>query len=225
MAVREEDVPGAPPPLGGRSPLRPGEGMAPGDDREADRLPRQLRFLLEMDRLKQILRRTSVGGEARRENSAEHSWHLAMMAPVLEEHAAEPVELRRVVRMALIHDVVEIDAGDTFAFDAQAQRGKEARERAAADRIFTLLPEDQAVELRALWEEFEEGRTPEARFANALDRLAGLLQNHRNGGGTWLEHDVDREAILARMEPIRKAMPGLWPWVLQVVDEALAPRR
>lgn len=188
------------------------------------RLARQLDFLMELDALKRVLRMTAVSGGRRRENSAEHSWHLAVMAPVLAEHAEAPVDLLRVVKMALVHDVVEIDAGDTFAFDRAAHRDKETRERAAAERIFGLLPADQATELRALWDEFEARRTPEARFANALDRLAGVLQNHRNGGGTWLEHDVSREAILERQDPIREAVPALWPWILEVVDEALSGR-
>lgn len=190
-----------------------------------DRLSRQLRFVMELDRLKQVLRMTSVAGEARRENSAEHSWHLAAMAPVLEEHAAQRVDLLRVLRMVLVHDVVEIDAGDTFAFDAAAHDDKATRERAAAERIFGLLPSDQGGELRALWDEFEEAATADARFANALDRLSGLLQNHQNGGGTWLEHDISRAAILRRMEPIREATPGLWPWVVEVVEEALESRK
>jgi len=185
-------------------------------------MARQLQFLVEVDRLKSVLRMTAVGGGGRRENSAEHSWHMAVMAPLLAEHAAESVDLLRVMKMVVIHDVVEIDAGDAFAFDPAANHGKEERERAAAERIFGLLPEDQAGELRALWDEFEDRLTPDARFANALDRLSGVLQNHRNGGGTWLEHKVPRDAILLRQDPIREAVPELWPWVLEVVDRALA---
>jgi putative hydrolase of HD superfamily len=128
------------------------------------------------------------------------------------------------MRMLVIHDVVEIDAGDTFAFDPEAHHDKQDREEAAAERIFGLLPDDQGVELRALWDEFEAFETPEARFANALDRLSGILQNHRNGGGTWIEHEVTREAILARQAPIREALPELWPWVVRVVDKALGDR-
>lgn len=185
------------------------------------RLGRQLEFIVELDRLKSVLRMTALGDGSRRENSAEHSWHMAIMAPLLVEHATEAVDLLRAMKMALVHDVVEIDAGDTFAFDVDAHHDKDERERAAAERIFGLLPADQAGELRELWDEFEERRTPEARFANALDRLSGLLQNHLNDGGTWIEHDVSREAILERQDPIRKAMPELWPWVLEVVDRAL----
>jgi len=188
------------------------------------RLARQLEFLLEVDRLKRVLRMTAPGGGGRRENSAEHSWHMAVMAPVLAEHAAQGVDVLRVMKMVVVHDVVEIDAGDAFAFDAAANHGKEERERAAAERIFGLLPEDQASEFRGLWDEFEARVTPDARFANALDRLAGAVQNHLNGGGTWLEHRIPRDAILRRMDPIREAVPALWPWVLEVVDGALAGR-
>ena len=189
------------------------------------RLARQLDFLLEVDRLKQVLRRTEVGDGSRRENSAEHSWHLAVMAPLLAEYAESGVDLLRVVKMVVVHDVVEIDAGDTFAFDLEAHHDKEEREQAAAERIFGLLPADQAEELQALWEEFEAGKSAEARFANALDRLSGVLQNHHTGGGTWIEHEVSRSAILQRQDPIRVALPELWPWVLAVVDRALAGRR
>ena len=203
----------------------PGEGAVAGTPGAGARLSRQLAFLVEVDRLKSVLRMTALGGGARRENSAEHSWHMAVMAPLLAEHAAEAVDLLRVMKMVVIHDVVEIDAGDAFAFDPAANHGKEERERAAADRIFGLLPEDQATELRALWDEFEAHRSPEARFANALDRLAGVLQNHQNGGGTWLEHEIPRDAILRRQDPIREAVPELWPWVLEVVDGALGEGR
>lgn len=199
-----------------------GGGNGPGDPGSGARMARQLQFLVEVDRLKSVLRMTAVGGGGRRENSAEHSWHMAVMAPLLAEHATEAVDLLRVMKMVVIHDVVEIDAGDAFAFDPAANHGKEERERAAAERIFGLLPEDQAGELRALWDEFEDRLTPDARFANALDRLSGVLQNHRNGGGTWLEHKVPRDAILLRQDPIREAVPELWPWVLEVVDRALA---
>ena len=175
----------------------------------------------QTDRLKAVLRMTALGDGSRRENSAEHSWHLAVMAPLLAEHAPAEVDVLRVMRMLVIHDVVEIDAGDTFAFDPDAHHDKEERERAAAERIFGLLPDDQAAEVRTLWDEFEAFETVEARFANALDRLSGILQNHANGGGTWIEHAVSREAILARQDPIREAIPELWPWVVEVVDRAL----
>lgn len=219
MAVRGGDGGEGAPPLGERSADAPGEAMAGRDGRS--RLRSQLAFLMELDRLKSVLRMTALGDGGRRENSAEHSWHLAVMAPLLAEHAAEEVDVLRVVKMALLHDVVEIDAGDTFCFDPEAHADKEERERAAAERIFGLLPGDQAAELRALWDEFEARQTPDARYANALDRLCGILQNHLNDGGTWIEHGVSREAILERQDPIREAIPELWPWVVRVMDEAL----
>lgn len=190
---------------------------------DQERLTRQLRFLAEVDRLKQVLRRTRVIGESRLENSAEHSWHLAVMAGVLAEHAPGELDLRRTLEMLLVHDVVEIDAGDTFAFDRAANRDKEERERQAAERLFGLLPPDQAEWARGLWDEFEAMETLESRFANAMDRLGALLLNVRNGGGTWKEHAISRARILERMEPIREGAPGLWPWVLQAVDEAMGP--
>ncbi len=184
-----------------------------------ERLEHQLRFVAELDRLKAVVRRTSLLDGSRRENSAEHSWHLAMMALALAEHAPEGIDLLRTVSMVLVHDVVEIDAGDVFCYDADASEGKQERERRAAERVFGLLPGAQGEPLRELWEEFEEGRTPEARFATALDRLEPLLQNYHNAGGTWREHGITRAQVLGRMEPIRSAAPALWPFVLRVLDE------
>jgi putative hydrolases of HD superfamily len=184
-----------------------------------DALARQLAFLVEIDRLKGVLRKTKLIDESRHENSAEHSWHLAVAAVVLAEHAPAGADVARVVRMVLVHDVVEIDAGDAFAFDAAANVGKAERETAAAARLFGLLPEPQGAELRSLWEEFERGETPDARYANALDRLQPLLVNHHSGGGSWTRHGVSRAQVLARMAPIEAALPGLWPEVLAVVEE------
>lgn len=174
------------------------------------RLERQFRFLVEADRLKTVLRRTQLTDRSRRENSAEHSWHLALMAMLLHEQAPSGVDLAHVIRMLIVHDLVEIDAGDTFAYDAEASATREARERVAADRIFGLLPDDQAAELRALWDEFEDGRTPEARFAHAIDRLQPLLQNVYGDGGTWRSSGVTQEQVLARMRPIAEASEPLW---------------
>ena len=154
------------------------------------RLAQQLRFVAEADRLKAVLRQTRLMDASRRENSAEHSWHLALMAVVLAEYAPETTDLARVLEMLVLHDVIEIEAGDTFAYDAAANLDKAAREQAAATRTFGLLPQDLNARLRALWEEFEGGATNEARFANALDRLQPLLGNFYSGGGTWLEHGV-----------------------------------
>ena len=187
------------------------------------RLEQQIGFLKEIDKLKSVLRRTSLIDRSRLENSAEHSWHLATTALVLAEHAPEGTDPLHAIRMLLVHDLVEIDAGDTFAFDAQGHLDKAAREDAAADRLFALLPSDLGTELRALWNEFEAGETREAKFAVALDRFSGLLQNWGGAdGGTWRLHQVTREAVLRRMEPIREGVPALWPFITAVVDQASA---
>lgn len=185
------------------------------------RLARQLEFIAEVDKLKRVLRMTSVMDESRRENSAEHSWHLAVMAPLLAEYGPPEMDLLRAMKMVVVHDVVEIDAGDTFAFDDEGKENKEERETRAAERLFGLLPPDQAAELRSLWDEFEARETPEARFANALDRLSGLLQNYHNEGGTWRVHEVPLESIRERMAPIRDGAPEIWPFVRRVLDEAV----
>ncbi len=185
----------------------------------APRLDRQLRFIAELDKLKSVERMISLIGGARRENSAEHSWHLAVMAPLLAEYATANLDLARVLTMLVVHDVVEIDAGDTFAFDAAGAANQHERESRAAARLFGLLPADQADELRGCWDEFEARNTPEARFAVAMDRFQGLLMNRGNGGGTWKTHAISREQVLQRMAPIREGAPALWSVVLEVLDE------
>ena len=187
-----------------------------------DRLARQLEFLVEVDRLKGVVRRTTLCDGSRHENSAEHSWHLALAALVLAEHAEPAVDVLRAVRMLLVHDLVEIDAGDTFAYDAAANVGREAREREAAARIFGLLPAEQGAELRALWEEFELGESADARFAAAVDRMQPLLANDRSGGGSWRAHGVARAQVLRRMAPIERALPAAWPAVLEIVERNCA---
>lgn len=162
---------------------------------DGERLARQIEFILEIDKLKQIIRRSYLINGERRENTAEHSWHLAMLALVLAEHANEPVDLLRVLKMVLVHDIVEIDAGDTFLFDTAGGLDKAVREEKAADRLFGLLPADQASELRLLWEEFEARETAEAHFANAVDRLIPLLLNYQSGGRTWQENGVTSDRI------------------------------
>jgi putative hydrolase of HD superfamily len=188
----------------------------------ASRLAAQLAFIVEIDRLKGVLRQTTLCDGSRRENSAEHSWHLAVMATILAEHAGADVDVARVVRMLLVHDLVEIDAGDTFAYDAGANTGRAARERVAAERLFGLLPAEQAAELRALWEEFEAQASADARFAAALDRLQPLLNNDRAEGGSWRAHGITRGQVVARMRPIELSLPALWPAVLDIVDRNCA---
>jgi len=184
------------------------------------RLEHQLNFIRELDKLKGILRQSLLMDASRRENSAEHSWHLATMAILLTEHANEPVDLIRVVKMLLIHDVVEIDAGDTFAYDTVNVETQHAREMEAADRLFGLLPGEQSKELRELWNEFEDRATPESKYANALDRLQPLMQNFYSGGASWKKHKVTHEQVMKRMEPVKIGMSEVWPTVLKFIDDA-----
>jgi putative hydrolases of HD superfamily len=187
-----------------------------------DRLGRQIAFLIEADKLKTIIRRTSLVDSSRRENSAEHSWHLALAAIVVREYACVELDLLRALQIVTVHDLVEVDAGDTFAYDTAGQTTRAAREVAAADRIFGLLPPDQSSYLRALWEEFEAQETPESRFANAVDRLQPLLQNAGSGGGSWRSQHLTRDQVLRRMGPIESALPRLWPLVLAIIDSFCA---
>lgn len=185
------------------------------------RLARQVAFITEIDKLKKVLRQTILLDRSRRENDAEHSWHLAVMVMLLAEHSNEPVDCQRVLKMVLIHDLVEIDAGDTYAYDAEAHHDKEEREQAAADRIFNLLPPDQASELRALWDEFEERNTPDARFAGAVDRMQPLLHNCLTEGQTWLHHGVKRSQVIERCRPIEDGSKVLWQYMLEQIDRAV----
>jgi putative hydrolase of HD superfamily len=187
-----------------------------------ERFERQLAFIIEADRLKEIQRRSYLISGARVENSAEHSWHLALNALILGEYANTGLDTFRVLRMLLIHDLVEIDAGDTFCYDAAGNATKAAREQAAADRLFGLLPPDQGADLRALWEEFEAGVTPEARFAVAMDRLMPVLHNLRNHGRGWREHVVNAEQVLTRNALIGEGSEKLWAWVKGELDRAFA---
>jgi putative hydrolase of HD superfamily len=173
------------------------------------RLRQQLRFVIEIDRLKGILRRNLLVDGSRRENSAEHSWHQALMAMLLVEYADQAIDGMRVMRMLLVHDVVEIDAGDTFVYDVEGQRDKAARERAAADRIFGLLPADQRDEMLDLWQEFEARDTPESRFAAALDRVQPLLHNLLTGGVSWQHHGVTADRVQGVNEHVLEGSPRL----------------
>ncbi len=186
-----------------------------------DRLARQIDFLLEIDKLKSIYRRSYLLTEERNENSAEHSWHVAILAMVLAEHVDEPVDLPRVVQMLLVHDVVEIDAGDTFVYDQDAAARKAEQERKAADRIFGLLPDDQRAELAALWDEYERGDTPEARFAMAVDRLMPLLHNAHTRGKAWREHGVRSEQVIGVNSRIGAASVQLWDYARALIEDAV----
>ncbi|MBQ9091624.1 MAG: HD domain-containing protein [Anaerotignum sp.] len=165
---------------------------------DRERFEKQLAFILEADKEKNILRQTHLSGHGRRENDAEHAWHMAMMIYLLKEYANEPIDLAKTMMMALIHDIVEIDAGDTYAYDAAGMETQAERERLAAERIFGLLPDDQREELRGLFEEFEAGETPEAKFARTMDNLQPLFLNDSNDGGDWREHQVTRTQIMKR---------------------------
>lgn len=184
-----------------------------------DRLERQMRFVLEIDRLKNVLRQ-NVTTARRPENSCEHSWHIAVMAMLLCEHANENIDLLRVVKMLLVHDVVEIDAGDTYCYDRAAAAGQAQRERAAAERIFGLLPPDQRDEMRRLWEEFEERRTPEARFAAAMDRLQPVLLNYFTQGEAWRRREVTNAQVMARNRTIGEGAARLWEYARALIEDA-----
>jgi putative hydrolase of HD superfamily len=186
------------------------------------RLAGQVAFVAELDRLKSVLRQTWLLDSSRQETDAEHSWHIAMMALVLAEYAAEPVDIAKVIRMLLVHDLVEIDAGDTFIYDAAGNAAKAARELAAADRIFALLPPDQAAPLRALWDEFEARDTAEARFAVAIDRFQPLLHNYLTEGKAWRQHGVTADKVRALNARIGDGAPALWEHARGLIDDAVA---
>jgi putative hydrolase of HD superfamily len=186
------------------------------------RLDRQIQFLVEIDKLKTVLRQTWLTDQSRRENSAEHSWHLSMMALLLAEYAAgSSLDLPRVVRMLLVHDLVEIDAGDTFVYDEQAAEHKAAREQNAADRLFGMLPADQAADLRQAWEEFEARETAEARFAAALDRLQPILHNYHTQGRAWRAHGITAAQVVATNRHMAEGAPRLWEYVTRLIDDAV----
>lgn len=189
---------------------------------QPQRLAQQLQFILEIDRLKQVLRQTLLIDGSRRENSAEHSWHLAMMAILMAEYAPHPVNLLRVLKMVLIHDIIEIDAGDTFCYDTVGLQDKAEREAQAAKRLFGLLPADQAEELRSLWAEFETQASPDAQFATALDRLQPILHNYQTQGGTWRLHQIHQDQVKQRMAPVATGAPDLWSLVEQIIEKSVA---
>ena len=189
---------------------------------QKDRFRRQIEFILEVDKLKQVQRRTILMDKSRRENSAEHSWHIALTVMVLSEYARDAdIDFLRVMKILLVHDLIEIDAGDTYCHDEKGKKNQAERERLAADRIFNILPPDQAGTFRDLWDEFEDRKTPESRFANALDRVQPLLHNYFTQGQTWLENDIKSDQVKSRMQPVDDGAPVLWNYVSSLIDDAV----
>ena len=184
-----------------------------------ERLKQQLDFALEIDKEKNIFRQTHLSGHGRNENDAEHAWHMAIMAYILREYANEPMDIARVMLMCLIHDIVEIDAGDTYAYDAEGLKTQKARENAAKERIFSLLPDEQKQELMQLFDEFEEFTTPESQFAHAMDNLQPLILNNSNGGGDWKEHDVSAEQVYGRQRKTRLGSERLYEETDRILQE------
>lgn len=188
-----------------------------------ERLAQQIRFIVEADKLKEIFRQTLVSQSRRRENDAEHSWHLALLVIVLAEHSnVQPLDVLRVLKMLIIHDLVEIDAGDTFAYDTARLADQHEREARAADRIFGLLPADQSREFRALWDEFEARQTPEAKFAAAVDRFQPMLLNCLTEGAAWKNHGVTSDRVIERNKHIAHGSTALWEYMSQMIAQAVS---
>ncbi|MBT4097129.1 MAG: HD domain-containing protein [Gemmatimonadetes bacterium] len=187
-----------------------------------DRLQLQLDFVMAVDDLKHVTRQTTLRADGRPENDAEHSWHLALMAIVLAEHAVGDIDLQRVLTMHIIHDIVEIIAGDTFIYDEAGQVSKDEREREAAKQLFGLLPQDQGDKLRGLWEEFEERTTADSRYAASLDRLQPLLLNYHGDSAAWLKHGIRKEQVVKRNQHIQEGAPPLWAFAQQLIDRAVS---
>ena len=184
-----------------------------------ERLKKQLDFILEADKVKNIMRQTYLADGKRKENDAEHSWHLALMAFVLADYANEPVDVLKTMKMVLLHDVIEIDAGDTYAYDTEGNKTKRERELKAADRIFGLLPEAQQKEYRGLWDEFEAMETPESKFANMLDKVQPLFLNDASGGISWEEHGVKKSQVLKRDERVHEGSERIWEYAKSLIEK------
>ncbi|MDD4719675.1 MAG: HD domain-containing protein [Bacteroides sp.] len=184
-------------------------------------LLKQIEFIKEIDKIKYIQRRTKLINSNRCENDAEHSWHLAMMTLILAEHSNEPIDVLKVIKMVLIHDIVEIDAGDTFIYDTQKNHTNTANELEAAKRIFGILPTKQRDELIDLWMEFEEGKTVDAKFAKAMDRLEPLLQNASNRGGTWAEYNVPYSKVYEKKKIIKNGSDSLWKYAEEIINQCV----
>ena len=184
-----------------------------------ERLKKQLDFSLEIDKEKNVFRQTHLSGHGRNENDAEHAWHMAVMAYLLREYSNEEVDIAKVMLMCLIHDIVEIDAGDTYAYDKEGLKTQKAREEAAKERIFSLLPDDQKEEMTALFDEFEESRTPEAKYAHSMDNLQPLILNHSNGGSDWIEHGVSASTVYGRQKKTKPGSERLYELADQIIQE------
>ncbi len=188
---------------------------------KSEKLKNQVKFAVTIDEMKNILRRNLLVDGSRRENDAEHSWHLAMLAMLFEEYSAEKVCMEKVLKIALVHDLVEVYAGDTFAYDSKGNEDKLDREIEAANRLFGMLDPVQGAEIRALWDEFEAKETPESKYANAMDRIQPLMLNYLTNGHTWKLGDVHAPQILKRMDIIRTATPELWPIVEGIIADSI----
>lgn len=188
---------------------------------KAENLLQQISFIKEIDKIKYIQRKTKLFNSDRNENDAEHSWHLAMMTLVLAEHSDAPIDILKVLKMVLIHDIVEIDAGDIFIYDTTKNHSNTAEERMAANRIFGMLPKEQAEEFISIWEEFENGETNEAKFAKSMDRLEPLLQNISNNGGTWKEFGVGYDKVYEKKQVIKEGSTSIWDYAEKAINESV----
>lgn len=185
-----------------------------------DRLLKDMEFIVKLDQMKTVLRQTKLIGSEQREDDAQHSWHISVMTMVLSNYADENIDSSKVIKMLLIHDLVELYAGDTFCYDEKGNEDKLAREMEAAEKIFGMLDEEKSREFRSLWDEFEEMETKEALFAASMDRLQPMLNNYYNGGGTWKKHEVSQKDIYKRIEPVKKSSKSLWEFVEYMIEDA-----
>lgn len=192
-----------------------------GDDVVLNRkLLKDIEFIVEIDKMKTIFRQTSLIGVDQRENDAEHSWHIALMAVILEEYSNKEIDILKVIKMLLTHDLVEIYAGDTFCYDVKGNEDKREREVKAAERIYGMLDKEKGSELRLLWDEFEDMKSPEALFAASMDRMQPMLNNYYNDGGTWVKYDVEKESIYKRIAPVEKTSDELWEYLKYIIEDA-----